>query len=331
MSENLQKIQLGREATAGTAVAATTLWRGPSAGIDDQRDIRQVEEDIGVIMETDRKFTAGLYASIQFPETPATFEQIQHVLEAGMNTATPTADGAGSGYVSSYLFPTTSTPTIKSYTIEAGDDVQAREMEYSFVESFNLKGGSKDAWMLGSQWGGRQSSLCSFTADVAVPTVEEMVFGKSKLYIDAIGGTIGTTQISSTLINADLSVTTGLVAGPNGDGNLYFNALKLAKPSVSLQVTFIHNASSVAQIAAKDAETSKMLQLKVEGSALTTSGDYTVKTMKIDLYGYWSKFDAIGKDGAGNSIVVGTFEGRYNPTAATAGGITIVNELSAVP
>ena len=33
----LRMVQLGAETTPGTAVAATTIWRGPAAGSDDLR------------------------------------------------------------------------------------------------------------------------------------------------------------------------------------------------------------------------------------------------------------------------------------------------------
>ncbi len=52
----LRKIQIGKETTAGTAVAATTIWRGMGT-IEDQREIRRIDEDVGVLQRTNRSAT----------------------------------------------------------------------------------------------------------------------------------------------------------------------------------------------------------------------------------------------------------------------------------
>jgi len=44
---------------------------------------------------------------------------------------------------------------IKTYTIEGGDNQQAEEMEYSFVNTFTLEG-NRRGWMISSEWFGRQ-------------------------------------------------------------------------------------------------------------------------------------------------------------------------------
>lgn len=130
----LRKIQLGRETTAGTAVAATTVWRGLGT-IEDQRETVFPEEDVGYLGGLDRNYIPVLEAGLTMDPVPATFEQLPHILEAGVKTATPSQDGtAGSGYSYTYTLPTTSKNTLKTYTIEGGDDQQAEEMEYSFVE-----------------------------------------------------------------------------------------------------------------------------------------------------------------------------------------------------
>ena len=43
---------------------------------------------------------------------------------------TGTADGAGTGKIYTYTFPTTAKKVIKTYTIEGGDDQEAERMEY---------------------------------------------------------------------------------------------------------------------------------------------------------------------------------------------------------
>ena len=134
-----QKIQLGKETTPGTAVAATTVWRGVGGMLTDDREVVMVDEQIGIALPTTRNYIPMLSGSLSMAETPATFEQLPHILEAGVKAiGTGAADGVGTGKVYNYTMGTTAVNTIKTYTLETGDNQQAEEMEYAFVESFTL-------------------------------------------------------------------------------------------------------------------------------------------------------------------------------------------------
>lgn len=327
----LRKIQLGREVTAGTAVAATAVWRGMGS-LEDQRETAFADEAIGLMVPTDRAYQPKLLSGMVFEDGPATFEQIFHVLEAGIKTVgTGVADGAGSGKIYNYTFPTTAPNTIKTYTIEGGDNQQAEEMEYAYVDELNLNGAGGEAVMLTANWLGRQSTPTSFTGALTAPTVEEILFSKGKLYINADTSAFGTTIKSSTLLEMSLRIKTGFIPVWTADGALYFTFHKQVRPEVELNITFEHDATGVAEIAAWRARTARAIQLKFEGAALASAGTaYTYKTLIVNLAGKWSEFEKIGeKDG--NDIVAGTLRGAYNATLATMGNIIVVNEVASVP
>ena len=54
-----------------------------------------------------RQIQPKLLAGITFPQAVATFEQIQHIFEAGIETDTATV--CGSGFLYNYEAPTTTT------------------------------------------------------------------------------------------------------------------------------------------------------------------------------------------------------------------------------
>jgi len=326
----LRKIQLGVESAKGTAVAATALWRGQGV-IEDQTEVMFPEEDIGYLSGIDRSYIPRNMAAITFEQTPATFEQLGYILDAGVKTVSGVQDGAGTDYIYTYTFPTTAANSIKTYTIEGGDDQQAEEMEYAFVKSFTLAAAAGEAWTVTADWLGRQVSTTSFTGSISVPTVEEALFQKSKLYIDAIGGTIGSTQKSNTLLKAELAVTTGWQEYFTADGNLYFTAHKSTKPEVVLTLTFEHDGTSVAEKANWLAETARLIRILVEGSAVATPGTtYSNKTLIVDLAGKWERFEKLDEQD-GNDIVAGRFRSAHDSTSASFTEIAIVNELSALP
>ena len=322
----LRKIQIGKETTAGTAVASTLKWRGTGT-IEDQREVIFPDEDIGYLSGVARNYCPKLLAAFAFDAVPATFEQLPIVLSAGVkNVVSGTTDTGGSGKVYTYTFPTTAANSITSWTIEGGDDTQAEEMEYSFVESFEISGNGGEALQVSSNWVGRQVSKTTFTAGVTTPaTVEEVLFGKGKLYIDAT--IIGTTEKAATLLGMGLSVNTGWITKFAADGNLYFSFAQSTKPEVLLNVTFEHNATAVAEKDAWIAKTARLLRLQFAGNALTTAGTFSTKILRIDLAGKWEKFDKIGEMN-GNDIVTGTFRAGYDVTAAKFAEIKVVNETA---
>lgn len=326
----LRKIQLGRETTAGNAVVATTIYRGKGT-LEDQQEIAFAEEDIGYLSGVDRTYSPKDGAALSMESVEATFEQLPHILEAGIKTATPAQDGAGSGYIYSYEFPTTAANTIKTYTIEGGDNQAVEEIEYAYVSSFTLVGEAGAAWMMTAEWIGRQVLTSAFTGSLSLPAVEEILFQKTKLYIDNVSGAFGGTLKSNTLLGATLNVTTGLIPKFTADGELYFSFVQTTSPEVTLDITFEHDGTAVAEKANRKAETPRLIRLLAEGSTFTTAGTtYSKKTMIIDLAGKWETFEKIGEQD-GNDIVSGVFRSRRNATIDDFGSITMVIDLASIP
>jgi hypothetical protein len=106
--------------------------------------------------------------------------------------------------------------------------------------------------------------------------------------------------------------------------------IQYTEPEVTIDVTFEHNASAVAEKANWRAETVRLLQLKWEGSTVATPGTtYSVHTLIVNLAGKWESFDALS-DQDGNDIVTGTFRGKYSSTDSLFGQFIVVNELTAL-
>jgi hypothetical protein len=326
----LRQINLGQEGTPGTAVAGTTKWRG-SGVLQDDRVTKFPAEDVGILTGTDRSYVPKLAGSLLLESVPATFEQIGHIFEMGIQTAAASADGAGSDFIYEYIFPTTAANTIKTYTIETGDNSEAEEMEYCFVTDFTLTGDEGEAWMMSANVIGRQVAVSTFSATAPIPTVEEMLFQKTKLYIDAATASWGGTIKSNTLLSAQFTYKTGNKAIFAADGNLYFSSHKTVMPEIRLRLAFEHDAIGIAQKVLGRAQTAQKFRLLIQGSAFASAGTtYSVKTCMIDIVGKYEKWNKIGERN-GNDIIELEVIGRYNADAASAGIITLVNELSALP
>lgn len=325
----LKKIQLGRQSSE-TIVAATTVWRG-TGSLRDEREPVFPAEDIGYLSGTSRSYIPKIGAGIDLESVEATFEQFPHLLEMSIKTVTPTQDGTGSGYIYQYDFPTTAAPTIKPYTVEGGDNQQAEVMDYAHCAEWTLEGNKGEAWMKSGNLVGRQIANQAFTASVAVPTVEEMLFQRTKLYIDAIAGAWGTTLKSNTLLSASLNYKSGIIPKWVADGNLFYSFYQFTQPEVRLSITFEHDGNATAEKDFWRSQTARLLRLKIEGSTFAAAGTtYSVKTCLIDLAGKWVGFEPLG-DEDGNNIVEAEFLARYDATGAKFGKVVVVPALSALP
>ena len=330
--KRLRKLQLGKETVAGTAVPATTIWRGTGT-LDDKREPLFPDENIGTIAPLTRAVLPFTLGQLDLDEVPATYQQLPYILAMGVDgVVSGTKDGSGSDYIYTYTFPTTTLKTPKTYTIEGGDNEQVEQMAYTFAESFKISGKPKEPWMMSGTLIGNSVDVlpAGFTASVPVPDVEEILFQKTKLYIDTVAGTIGTTQIPCTLYEFSLDVTTGFNPVFAANGDLGFCKVNGGTPEIKLHLVFEHNSTSIAEKAAWRALTPRQIRIKGEGSSITVGGTkYQKHTCVIDLAGQWEKIDKLGeKDG--NDILEGDFRVAYDNTAAKYAIIEIANKLTSL-
>ncbi len=326
------KTQLGRESTAGTAVAATVIWRGPFASLEDARTKVTVEENIGLSVTAERTYTSQYLGRLSMPATELTFAQVVHILEAGIKAATPS--GAGP-YVYTYTLPTdNSVNTIKTYTIEMVPVIATadyREMPYSFVEEFTFEGTAGEAWKMSANWVGQKLDTGTATSLSTLQTGNDMIpamMPMTKLYIDATGGAVGTTQKAGVLMGASMRVRTGWVVVPIGDGNLYFAKIKFTKPEVTFSLTLELEQNVAASVVAAEraiyeGDTVRLFQLLADGASASQS-----------LTLQWAgKYDRVGGYTNSNGNTTVTLEGHavYSSADALFWSCAIENLLSSVP
>lgn len=324
----LRRVQMGAEATPGTAVPATSYWRG-TASLQDNRETVFPTEHIGILPGVDRTYVPKYEAGISLENIEATFEQMPYIYEMGCRHVTPTTDSNGNG-IFTYVFPVATTDALSStslntYTFEVGNNAECHEVEYCFCPSFTLSGDAGAGLMLSAELIGRQASTSTFTPSLSIPSVEEILFSKGKLYIDvASGGVVGHTQISESLLSMNLSVTTGWRPVYTGDGNLYFTFVKQVAPEVILEITFEQNDLAINQYNYWTAQTAQNIRVQFDGSS-------AAKYLRLDMSGKWDNFGPTQEDRDGNSIMTGTFRARYNATSALFFETVIATNLASLP
>jgi len=321
-----RKIQLGKETTQGSEAKATTVWRGTGT-IQDNLTTVFPTEDVGILVGTDRSYIPKVEASLTLDQTEATYQQLPYLFEMGIKHVTPTTDAGGSIYTYTFPYATTdmtASTDLQTFTVEVGDNQQEEQFLFGFARSITLSGSAGQALMMSAEIVGRQVTTGTFTTSVAIPTVEEILFSKGKLYIDEAGTYPATTEKSNTLLAMDLSINTGWIPVYTADGNLYFSFVKPTMPEVTCTLTFEHNATSVAEIAAWRAGTARSIKIYFTGVTAGTSN------LSLNMSGKWDNFEKLGEQD-GNDIVTGTFRCRYNSSNAGFFQAIVENSLESLP
>lgn len=335
--KRLQRIQLGKESVAGTAVAATTRWRGMGNMLDDQRKIEEIEEMIGIIDGADRDAVVQLLGMIQLAEIAMTPEQFQYLLVMGIGgSTTGSADGGGTDKVYTTNLPTTAVPTAVPYSIEAGDNFEVEGLEYCVCTKVGISFAMGQTARMSGTLMGRQVQRLSggFAGGATIPAVSELVTQKGKVYLDAIGGSYGATQVSSVIIGGKIDYEFMWQPTFTMDGNLYYAYPSYVGHKVTGELTFLHDTAGAGNTGAKAdfrARTPKLLRVDLIGDAAQTPGTtYSTKKVIIDLPIKYLNPGPLA-DNNGNDIVVMKFHSRYNTTAGNQGKFIVVNELSSLP
>jgi hypothetical protein len=330
--KRLSKLQLGKETVAGTAVAATTVLRGVGGMLNDSRKVEEVEEVIGIIGGADRDAIVQLLTMIEIPAKPLTPEQFQYVLAMALGgPVTGTADGVGTDFIYTTNFPTTSVPTAVTYTVEGGDNFQAERAEYCVCTKFSIAFAANSLAKVSFSVMGRQSTTNAFTGALSLPALSELPVNKAKVYLDAIGGTYGTTQLSNTIIGGQINVATMWQPVFTMDGQLYYSYPSYTDTKVDGSLTFLHDTAVTQAKTDFRARTPKLLRLDFIGDAVGTPGTaYSNKKVIVDLPIKYLSAPAI-TDQNGVDQIAFTFRSRYNTTAGNAGKLIVVNELASLP
>lgn len=332
MLEGLYKIQIGKETTLGTEVNATTKLR-TKGFFKDESVYEYPEEDVGIAGGVGRLYTPDRQGTFEVDEMEATFEQLGYFLNSGIVGVAGVADGAGTDFIYTHPFPYDTNVTPYYYTVESGDEQQAIIMTGCFTEELTITGKAFEAWKMKPTMRGQPRDTTTFTAGLAIPTVEDILMGNTKLYINAVSSPFGTTQKTGTFSAFELKVSKVHVVKPITDGTgVYYTATKWNTTyEVELKYTTEHDAVAVAEDAARVARTPRAIRIIGTGAAFGTPGTtYSVKTAILDICGTYSA-PMTYKAEDGNIMTEHTLKGHYNATLGNRGKIVVANELAALP
>ena len=341
--KELRSIRLKRETTSGVKVIPRFLWRGAGDMPDDAREVMEIEEQIGIIGGSNRTVIPRLAGQISFASTEATFEQLSDLLlAAGLGTTTiggayqGTVLGAGSSCLQELVFPSSQTFPVVSYTIEAGNNVEAEVLPYAIVTSFSIGGAGGEPLRYSADWSARYTDRTnnsgSFSAVGTIPDVETILASRGSIWLSDTPTDWGTGLVpAGNILSFEMSVESQWEWKYGVDsGTTYPYRAVLTSQAISGQFTFEHQidgtfgAAGTAGIKQRwRDQVAQLMQIEFVGGTIANgSAGYTNKKLLIRLP---IKYIQIGglDDQNGNDIIQASWVSRYNPTTPAAGRGTI--------
>jgi hypothetical protein len=301
----LRQIQICQETTQGTPATPTTLWRGEGLLKPGENKVYPAE-DTGSLFSKGRFYEPKSECEIDLSDTPATFEQIGYLLNSVLEKVAGVADSTGSGYVYTYSVLHSAQPDeAGTLTVVAGDNQWADQADFAHVTELKLSGAGGEAVMMSATLLAHGETDDDFETNLTVPVVEEILFSKGTLYLDATGGTIGATPKATTWLGFELTIP-GWKAVYTGDGALGFSFLKHVgygeKNQITGTLTLENDAAGEAERGFARAGTHRLLRMKWTGSALTTTGVYTTKTLIVDAVIQYDQTPALDDEDGNDTL-----------------------------
>lgn len=334
-SNALTKMQFGKEGTSaqGTAVAADTIIVGGKVPqVSGDRNIRRPEENLGVRAISMRSWAGQYLYSNTLTFEDAYFELLPILFSLGVKGNITPSDGGAGDYTWAFTPSMTATNSPDSGTFEFGDDVQAYQVAYCMVERIKISGSinqGADASPITVEADifGRQLNGSSFTAGVSLPTTEPMNAKLTRFYSDPSWAAVGSTEKTGVLRDWSFEIVTGLHPKFHGDQYNYFDVHAEGPLSVRCELTLEGNATADSFWDDYQAQTFRVLQFAVAGSAIGTGANHSAT---LAVGGTFDEVIPIASQDRDNNLHTAVFMGQYNPTGAKLLTASIVTDVAAI-
>lgn len=317
---NLKRVQLGQEVTWGTSVAATALLMGVTeSSLEIADEVYQAEEQGWLapsILAAEVKQSA--VATIAYD---LSYEDILFLLDGLFGDCTPTGSDP---YTWAYAAPGSAVVAPREYTVEYGMADGEYEMTGAIFNDCTISGDvdGDGVWKASCNLIGKKAEA-SAMASLSRRGVVLIRVHNTLLYIDASGGTIGDTEVASSLISFELSVDPKYHLKTFGGS---INPASFGYDRWEGQLTIVAEFTAAVK-AYVDALLTPEAVVKLIRLKATTG----TKQAQIDFSGYVVDGVKLFEDRDGNVTVSLTFQGRYNSTLGNWLKCEIVNGVATLP
>ena len=330
MSVALEQVQFGKEASYGALQAAALKVMGldntsrfTPRSVNSQK--RYLRGNYAPAHRSIQTFTNGIINL----NGDFNFDDFLYILLCGVKGGV-TSTTSGAGKLWPFPFPYASNGNVESRSIEFTDGVDPYKASGCIPTQFEISGSSAENSLVQykSTWQAQKVVSGAITGALGDRTVNYLPGMAMTLTADAIGGTVGATTLTNSLIDWKLSVSDAVALKRRANGNLYPTAVQYNWPKITLDVTLESNAATKAEMAAYLANTGRLVQLQGQGPLI---GGSTYDTLTIQLAGDWIKDPSLWDMDNADTTLKMQLVARYDPGSfAEYCQISVINALATV-
>jgi hypothetical protein len=266
-----RNIQFGKESTRGDAIAADTRLLGTlTFRPDDEWHTPEDEERNSLaLLHSHTKVARGVEATY---EGRLTFQQILAMLLIGVKGGVSPASTGSTGGVKKWTFERTLTAKQNpdAITLEYGDNQQAFRSAFVTARELQWTIPMRAVATQRATLFGRSESTVSFTTGISAPSVIDVVGTKAKVYLTTSWATLTSTAtpVSDLLINAMITLPTGLEPVWTADGSLDFQTVGESPTAMQAELTFLSNAQAITEYQKYRDGALRFIRIEVEGDQI---------------------------------------------------------------
>lgn len=271
---DLRLFQMGKEATRGTAVPATSKAAVPIIDFEPIDVIYRPRLARGlVVRNTGFETPVQRGSKFAIPDCPVNYEQLQNWLSMAITgIAAPT--GAGP-YVWLFVRNPAADPVPSSWTLERrltdGATPKDNEWAYCLATKIGFSGKDGEALMFNLDGFARRVQASTLTAALSMPSIEIPPFALSKMFIDATWAGLGGTQVATQVLAWSLEFTTGLkpifTADARADMDFQAYVFDSADVQIAFKATCLVAGQYDLEKTAAEAMTLRAVRLQADGTS----------------------------------------------------------------
>lgn len=273
-----QVVQIGVEATPGTAVAASKLLQAlniePAIKIE-APTFRPLGGKFPVLAAPGKD-----YVQAKISGDAACYNHLAYLLAGVLAYAAPAQQGTTPAYKWTFSPSQTAEDTIKTYTVEQGSSARAGRFAYGLVTEFGLRFDRRTVEVSGSMLGQAYEDGIAMTAAPTAVQVQPIVPSTLDVYLDDTAAGIGVTKLTR-LLSGEFKVSDRF--GPLWTVNSALSSFAAhveTKPKMSLTLLVEADAAGMGLLAPLRSGDKRYVRLKAVGPLIAGTYYYS---FQLDL------------------------------------------------
>lgn len=322
-----RRIQIGKESTRGTLVAADKKLLGTLTATPDVTFHRPIEER-NSLAEYRRAIATNQITRMRF-DGGASYDQLIYFLAMAVKGAVAGAQQAATpAYLWTYTPSLTAKAVQDSFTFEYGDDTQEFECGFALIDNLELNIALGEVVNLRADMFAKLLAKSTFTGGLSDPTnFEEIVSDNLKVYIDGTYANLGTTQKSTLVSGGRVRLATGLVPVKYADGGLDFSGISEGKRHLEIELDMIVGSDFITEYDAYIAGTERSIRLIWTGTQIDPAPHYY--TLTVDAIGRYTSPPELFGDRDGENMARLTFA-SHEDASGNEYSIVVKNQETAL-